>query len=130
MTPQPPAGLDEAMIETLVHGFYDRIRADAVLGPIFAAHVRDWAPHLRQMTAFWSSVALTSGRYQGNPMQKHQPLPIGPAHFAHWLMIFEATARDLCPPAAAEHLILRARRIAASLEHGVAAARGELPRVA
>lgn len=130
MTPQPPAGLDEAMIEALVHGFYDRIRADAVLGPIFAAHIQDWAPHLRQMTAFWSSVALMSGRYHGSPMQKHQPLPIGPAHFAHWLAIFEATARDLCPPAAAEHLIIRARRIADSLLHGIAASRGELPRVA
>jgi hemoglobin len=82
------------------------------------------------MTAFWSSVALMSGRYHGNPMQKHQPLPIGPAHFAHWLEIFEATARELCPPAAAEHFIIRARRIADSLLHGVAAARGELPKVA
>ncbi len=28
-------GIDETMIERLVHGFYDKVRADAVLGPIF-----------------------------------------------------------------------------------------------
>ena len=28
-------GIDEAMIVRLVHGFYAKVRADAVLGPIF-----------------------------------------------------------------------------------------------
>ena len=45
-------GIDEAMIERLVHGFYAKVRADAVLGPIFEARIRDWAPHLAQMCAF------------------------------------------------------------------------------
>jgi hemoglobin len=33
-------GIDEALIERLVHGFYARVRADAVLGPIFEARTR------------------------------------------------------------------------------------------
>ena len=69
-------GIDEAMIERLVRGFYARVRADAVLGPIFEARIKDWEPHLARMCAFWSSVALMTGRYHGTPMVKHLPLPV------------------------------------------------------
>ncbi len=51
-------GITEAMIERLVHGFYAKVRADAILGPIFDARIRDWEPHLAQMCAFWSSVDI------------------------------------------------------------------------
>src|SRR3954469_11799852 len=117
-------GITEAMIEQLVRGFYAKVRTDAVLGPIFEARIRDWEPHLAQMCAFWSSVALMTGRYQGTPMAKHTPLPVDSAHFDRWLELFEATARELCPPAAAAHFIDLARRIAASLELGVAGGHG------
>lgn len=117
-------GIDEAMIHALVHGFYDRVRQDDLLGPIFAARIEDWDPHLEQMCAFWSSVVLKSGVYQGRPMPKHLPLPIDGRHFDRWLALFEQTAPSLCPPQAAEHFIAPARRIAESLELGVASARG------
>jgi hemoglobin len=65
-----------------------------------------------------------TGRYHGEPMQKHLPLPVDGRHFDRWLMLFEATARDLCTPKAADHFIERARRIAESLELGVAGAHG------
>ncbi len=119
-------GITEAMIERLVRGFYARIRADAVLGPIFDARIADWEPHLRQMCAFWSSVALMSGRYHGTPMAKHLPLPIDAAHFDRWLALFEATAGEICPPEATAHFVERARRIAASLELGIAGGQGVL----
>ncbi|HET7885398.1 MAG TPA: group III truncated hemoglobin [Bradyrhizobium sp.] len=119
-------GITEAMIERLVHTFYDRVRADAMLAPIFEARIRDWQPHLQQMCAFWSSVALMSGRYHGAPMPKHLPLPVDAAHFDRWLQLFEATASEVCPPEAAAHFVERARRIAASLELGVAGANGVL----
>ncbi len=113
-------GIDEAMIERLVHTFYARIRQDALLGPIFAARIEDWEAHLGRMCAFWSSVALGSGDYSGNPMGKHLPLPVDAAHFDHWLALFEGTARKVCPAAAAEHFVERAARIARSLELGIA----------
>ena len=53
-------------------------------------------------------------------MQAHFPLPIEPQHFDRWLALFEETAAEVCPPVAAEHFIERARRIAQSLELGVA----------
>jgi len=117
-------GIDEAMIESLVNAFYARVRPDPVLGPVFGARIKDWEPHLRQMYAFWSSVALMSGRYHGTPMVKHMPLPVDAAHFDRWLELFEETAREVCPPKAAEHFVERAKRIAASLELGVANANG------
>jgi len=48
-------GIDEAMIERLVRGFYARVRGDDVLGPIFAAKIDDWEPHLQKMFAFWGA---------------------------------------------------------------------------
>ena len=123
---QAETGIDEPMIELVVRAFYERVRADALLGPIFAARIADWEPHLQRMLAFWSSVALMSGRYHGQPMQKHLPLPIDARHFDRWLALFEATARELCPPKAANHFIERARRIGESLELGIAGARGVL----
>lgn len=119
-------GITEEMIERLVRSFYTRVRTDAMLAPIFDARIKDWEPHLQQMCAFWSSVALMSGRYHGAPMPKHLPLPVDAAHFDRWLALFEATAAEVCPPEAAEHFIERARRIAASLELGVAGANGVL----
>jgi hemoglobin len=118
------AGIDEAMIERLVRGFYARVRDDALIGPVFAARIADWEPHLRQMFDFWSSVALMSGRYHGQPMRKHLMLPVDGRHFDRWLALFEATAADLCPPKAAAHFIERARRIAESIEMGLATVNG------
>lgn len=117
-------GITEAMIEQLVRGFYEKVRADAVLGPIFEARITDWEPHLEKMFAFWSSVALMTGRYHGTPMAKHLRLPVDADHFDRWLGLFGQTARELCPPAAAAHFVERAERIAASLELGVAGAHG------
>jgi hemoglobin len=120
--------IDEPMIERLVRAFYGRVREDALLGPIFAARIGAWEPHLARMCAFWSSVALMSGRYHGQPMEKHLPLPVDAQHFDRWLALFEKTARDICPPAAADHFIERAQRIAESLELGIAGRNGVLLR--
>jgi hemoglobin len=117
-------GIDEAMIQRLVHSFYEHVRADPLLRPVFEARVTNWEPHLERMCAFWSSVTLMTGRYHGRPMQAHAPLPIGGAHFDRWLALFEATAREVCPPPAADLFITKARMIAASLELGIATNRG------
>ena len=121
-------GIDDAMIEALVRAFYRKVRQDALLGPIFEARIRDWEPHLQRMCAFWSSVALMSGVYHGSPMGVHMRLPVDATHFDRWLALFEDTARDICPPVAANHFIERAQRIGESLELGIAGSRGILLR--
>ena len=91
-------GIDEAMIERLVRAFYARIREDDILGPIFASRIKDWEPHLKRMCDFWSSVVLLTGRYSGQPMRMHAPLPVDARHFDHWLRLFQETAEAICPP--------------------------------
>jgi hemoglobin len=112
-------GLDEAILRDLVHGFYAKVRADPVLGPVFAARIRDWGPHLDRMVDFWSSVALMTGRYHGAPVPAHATLPVTWAHFDRWLALFRETAREVCPPEGADHVTLRAERIARSLHMAV-----------
>ena len=119
-------GIDGPMIERLVHTFYAKVRRDELLGPIFDARVEDWDKHLARMCLFWSSVALGSGAYQGSPMRVHAPLPVDAAHFDRWLALFEETANEVCPPAAAEHFVVRAKRIAQSLELGIAIHNGQI----
>ena len=119
-------GIDEAMIERLVHSFYARVRDDALIGPVFAARVADWDQHLKRMCLFWSSVTLASGHYHGQPMRKHLPLPVEARHFDRWLELFRQSARAVCPRKAADLFIERAELIAQSLEMGVASANGVL----
>ena len=116
-------GLDEAMLGRLVHRFYDRVRADPMLGPVFAERIADWGPHLDRMVEFWSSVALMTGRYHGSPMPKHLPLPVDAAHFDRWLSLFRETAAEVCPPEGAAWVIERAERIAASIHANIMDAR-------
>ncbi len=54
-------------------------------------------------------------------------MPLKPDHFARWLVLFEQTARMVCTETGANHLLDKARRIAGSLQMGVAVSRGELP---
>lgn len=119
-------GIDEPMIERLVRLFYQRIQAEPVLGPIFATRVTDWEHHIAKLCAFWSSVALMTGRYHGQPMRMHMDLPVSGAHFDRWLELFEGTVAEVCPPAAAAHFMERARRIADSLELGIATTQGRI----
>ena len=119
-------GIDEDMIEQLVRGFYARIRSDSLLGPIFDPRIHDWERHLQRMCAFWSSVVLSSGVYHGQPMRMHLPLPVDARHFDHWLELFEQTARDLFSEEIAQYFMERARRIALSLELGIASSQGVL----
>ena len=121
-------GIDDAMIEALVRAFYGRARQDELLGPIFAARIEDdeWEPHIERICAFWSSVALMTGAYHGRPMQQHIALPIDAVHFDRWLTLWEQTAREICPPVAAEHFIAKARMIAPSLELGIAIHNGAM----
>ena len=70
---------------------------------------------------------MLTGRYHGQPLAPHVLLPLEPVHFARWLMLFERTARTVCPQAGAEYLLEKANRIAGSLQMGVGFSCGEVP---
>lgn len=128
IAPGAAAGVTEEMIGQLVRAFYGRVRKDPALGPIFNREIEDWDEHLAKLCDFWSSVTLMTGRFKGAPMAVHVRLAdIRPAHFARWLHLFRETARDICPPAAADLFVAKSEMIGQSLQLGIAASRGELP---
>ncbi len=114
-------GIDDALISQLVESFYEAIRKDDLLGPIFAANVTDWVPHLARMKDFWASVTLESGRFNGNPMLKH--IAIGgleQMHFERWLTLWDQTVLEVVPNASASDTFqIAAKRIASSLLMGI-----------
>ncbi|SMX48918.1 Group 3 truncated hemoglobin ctb [Maliponia aquimaris] len=116
-------GLNGAKLIELVNGVYDHMRADPKLGPNFDARISDRGPHQQRMVAFWSSVALMTGRDHGSPIPAHTVLPVTRDLFGRWLAPFRKTAHDVCAPEGAAHVIVRAERIARSLHMAVANAK-------
>jgi hemoglobin len=110
------AEITEPAIAALVARFYAKARRDPLIGPVFNNAIDDWDEHLRTLSAFWSSVMLTSGRYKGNPMAAHLKLPIEPVFFERWLALWRETAAELFAPDPAAHFIAKAERIAESLK--------------
>ena len=113
--------ITEQQLEQLVDRFYAKVREDEVLGPVFNAAVQDWPEHLEKLTAFWSSVMLTTGRYKGNPMfahLKHKSV-IEPAMFDRWLGLWRETASEVLDEAGAAAVAAKAERIAESLQLGM-----------
>ncbi len=115
----PTAVFDEAAIATLVDHFYEKVRRDPQIGPIFNAAVHDWHEHKRLLTSFWASVALRAGSYRGNPMAAHRPHPIRAEHFDHWLALWQETCNEELDKARAMQMLDYAQRIGRSLKHGL-----------
>ncbi len=115
-------GLTDEVVSSVIASFYGKIRDDELLGPIFTGKIRDWPNHLQQMNKFWRSILFSTGEYAGNPMVKHQDLPLlDEHHFSHWLELFYATLREECTQEAGIELFGgRARMIADSLLTGIA----------
>jgi hemoglobin len=128
VTPGKLAGLDREGIERVVHAFYDVIRADGVLGPIFNERIAPerWPAHLANMVEFWSSVLLLTGSYKGKPVPAHMPLKLDDAHFKHWLFLFQGVVIRECTPEGAALFMERAYRIADSLRMAGAMQAGSL----
>ncbi len=84
-------------LELLVDRFYEKVRSDELLAPLFA-HV-NWDRHLPVMYSFWENTIFYTGGYYGNPLKTHQTFhhrhPMNQQHFERWLSLFVATVDDL-----------------------------------
>ena len=111
--PEPSARPSEAEIRRFVERFYAAVREDPELGPIFERRIGGaWDAHLDRMVDFWSSVLLASGRYRGNPLEKHAAVPeIRSAHYDRWLALFESVLERELDPAIARDVVARAHRM-------------------
>lgn len=112
--------ITEDSIRVLVDTFYDGVRKDAVLGPVFEEALHGaWDTHMPRMYAFWSTVLLGTSSFQGNVFGKHMALSgIREEHFVRWLSLFKDTATRLFEDAAAAEMLEIADRIAGSLQLG------------
>lgn len=124
MTPRRDLATREDVM-ALVDGFYDRVRADDLIGPIFDEIARvDWAAHLPKMYDFWEAVLFGAGNFKGNPMAVHRALarhaPLTPDAFDRWLVLFRETIDELFAGAVAEDAKDRAQRIALTMQYHIA----------
>lgn len=113
-----------ADIELLVNSFYDKVKTDDTIGYFFTEVAQvDWPVHLPRMYDFWESIVLGTGDFKGNPMAKHMQLNLKskllPAHFKHWLLLWQQTVDELFVGEKAEEIKNRARLIAGVIEFKV-----------
>jgi len=109
--------VSEKTVAELVDRFYERIRADARLGPMFIEAIPDWDGHLKIMRDFWSAVLLRTSRYGGCVMSPHFSLPIEAGDFDRWLKLFRPSVAETLPPEAAERALAVAEGVTARLRH-------------
>jgi len=104
-------------VKLLVNNFYDKVRTDELLGPIFDEHIRDrWPAHLEKMYSFWQTVLLGVHTYDGTPFPPHAQLPIGHAHFSKWMELFTASVGELFSGNTADEARWRAAKMAMLFE--------------
>jgi hemoglobin len=83
-------------IKTLVDAFYEKVRRDELLSPIFNERIQNrWPQHLEKMYSFWQTVLLNEQTYSGSPFPPHAQLPINHSHFEKWIELFISTIDEL-----------------------------------
>lgn len=104
-------------IKLLVDTFYEKVRADVVLAPIFDARIRDhWPEHLEKMYRFWQTVLLEEHTYFGSPFVPHATLDVSHEHFQRWLNLFNQTIDELFEGPIAKEARWRADKMALMFE--------------
>ncbi|MFQ5446726.1 MAG: group III truncated hemoglobin [Saprospiraceae bacterium] len=58
----------------LVETFYEKVRKDQQLGPIFNGIIEDWEARLERLTDFWEGNLFTfvKTKFTGDPAEAHQ----------------------------------------------------------
>ena len=116
------AGVTEPLVRRVVVSFYDKVRGDALLGPVFADAIGDdWDAHIERILQFWLTATRLGRGYDGrNFMPVHlRNRAIRAGLLPRWLELFRATTREHCSGAAAAVLIDIAERMAETLQIGL-----------
>jgi hemoglobin len=128
MPPPQCCSCSEDEIRRVVEDFYERARADAMLGPIFEANVADWTHHLAKMVDFWSSALRGTERYRVTPLVAHTALPLTAELFSRWLQLFRRSTEAFASAECRERANSLAHQIAESLWWGYRKRHGLLDR--
>lgn len=101
-------------VKLMVDTFYDKIRKDDVLGPIFNERIKDnWQVHLEKMYKFWGNILLPDVQYNGKPFPPHATMNLEKHHFNQWLNLFFDTLEENFSGEKTEEAKNRASSIAA-----------------
>lgn len=108
-------------IKLLVQQFYEKVKADDVIGFIFNDIAKvNWEKHLPVMYDFWENVLFYTGSYEGNPMIAHQHInrvvPLTREHFLRWYQLFSQTVDELFEGDTAEQAKQRAFSISTVMQ--------------
>ncbi len=108
-------------IELLVKRFYEKVKEDSLIGPLFTEIAKiNWEKHLPLMADFWENALFFTGSYQGNPMDLHKHLQkamnLQHKHFHQWNMLFLTTVDELFSGETALLAKQRALKISAILQ--------------
>ena len=109
-------------VSLLVNTFYNTIREDALLGPIFNSFLskEQWPPHLDKLTDFWMTNLFGIPCFKGSPTAAHFKVDknlkqgMSQDHFQHWLSLWFATIDSLFMG----HLAERAKNAATMMAKG------------
>jgi hemoglobin len=105
-------------IAQIVRVFYEKVKEDALLSPIFLSQITHWDAHLEKITNFWEqSVFMKRGLYYGHPIQAHLEVDakanyvINPTHFGQWLYLWINTINDMFEGELADIMKNQARKM-------------------
>lgn len=84
-------GVDD--VHLLVDAFYERVRHDELLAPVFNKGIQDWRSHTETMYDFWQALLLEHQTCSGS-FTKHIDLPITNRHLDRWLTLFNQTVDE------------------------------------
>lgn len=86
-------------VALLVNSFYDQVKNDDILGPIFNTVIEDWSHHLPKMYRFWGTVLFGEPGYSGNAIATHiaidKKFPLQPEHYDRWISLWRNTVDSL-----------------------------------
>lgn len=107
-------------IKLLVDTFYNKVREDNLIGPIFNERIQNrWPEHLSKMYTFWQTVLLGEHTYYGSPFPPHAQLPVDQIHFERWLGLFAETLNELFSGEVANEAIWRANKMAVMFQYKI-----------
>jgi hemoglobin len=107
-------------IKLLVDTFYDKVKEDTLIGPIFNERIQNrWPEHLDKMYTFWQTVLLGEHTYYGSPFPPHAQLPVEHHHFQRWLSLFSQTLTELFTGQKAKEALWRADKMAEMFQYKI-----------
>ncbi|MBM0637510.1 truncated hemoglobin Ctb [Campylobacter sp. VicNov18] len=109
-------------IAELMEIFYEKVKQDKNLGPIFKNAIgtsdEEWKKHKAKIGNFWTGILLGEGDYNGQPLKKHLDLPPFPEEFFDiWLDLFEKSLNKVYDERIQAVILQRAQMIASHFKN-------------